>query len=296
MEKILLIVNPVSGKMKAKNTLLDVIKVLQSKQDTYVSVQVTKERGHATKLAKEAKKNGFDTVICFGGDGTLNETICGLTDKKNRLPLGYIPAGSTNDFASSMKIPNTPVKAAEKILNGTPNPIDIGLFNNERYFTYVAAFGIFTAVSYNVSQGMKNVFGHMAYVLSSVKEIGNIRSYHVKIETEDRIVEDDYIFGAIANSTSVAGIVKLKEELVDFSDGLFEIGLIKKPKSILDLNRIITALSTSNFNNGSIDFYKASKLIITSEEGLDWTLDGEHAVGGESVEIKILNKAVDFIK
>lgn len=296
MKNILLVVNPISGKMKAKSTLLDILKVLESKEDVYVTVQVTKERGHATLLAKTAKQNGYDTIICFGGDGTLNEVICGISSDECRLPLGYIPAGSTNDFATSMDIPKDPVKAAEMILNGTSTPIDIGLFNGERFFTYVAAFGIFTSVSYSVSQGLKNALGHMAYVLSSVKEIAHIKSHHVKIETDERVIEGDYLFGAVANSTSVAGIVKLKKELVDFSDGLFEIGLIKKPKNLIELNKIITALTTSNFNNGVVEFYKASSLTVTSDEDFDWTLDGEYAKGNKTIKIEILNKVVDFIK
>lgn len=296
MKKALLIVNPVAGKMKAKSTILDVLKVLESRDDMHVAVQITRCRGHATELAGSAKAMGYDMVICFGGDGTLNETICGLIGEEKNLPLGYIPAGSTNDFASSMKLSGIPAKAADIIINGDVHPIDVGCFNGDRYFTYVAAFGIFTATSYNVPQSLKNSFGHLAYILGSVKEIGNIRSYHVKIESNDRTVEDDFIFGAVANSTSVAGIVKLDESLVDMNDGLFEIGFIRKPKNIIELNRIVASLTTSNFNNGGMEFYKASEITVTSEGGLDWTLDGEHATGGETVTIKNINSAIRFIK
>lgn len=296
MKNILLIVNPVSGKMKAKNTLFDVIKVLESREDVSVTVQITKERGHATTFAKNAKANGFDTVVCFGGDGTLNETICGLMQEGSKLPLGYIPAGSTNDFATSMKIPGTPKKAAERIINGKPSPIDIGRFNQDHYFTYVAAFGIFTAISYNVPQEVKNLLGHTAYILGSVKEIKNIRGYKATITADGLTTKGEYIFGAIANSTSVAGIVKLNEHLVDFNDGLFEIGLVKKPKNLMDLNNIISSLATSTFDNTSVDLYKASNITITADEDLDWTLDGEHINGGKTVNIEILNNAIDFIR
>lgn len=295
MKKVLLIVNPVAGKMKAKTTLLDVISVLQ-KHDMRVTVHITDERGDASVVASKAERHGFKQVICFGGDGTLNETINGLMQSGSDIPLGYIPAGSTNDFASSMKLPSVPKKAAELIANGTATPIDIGSFDGERYFTYVAAFGVFTAASYSVTQDMKNIFGHMAYILGGVKEIGNIRSYRVKITIDGRVIEDEYMFCAVANSTSLAGIVKLDEKLVDMSDGQFEIGLIKKPKTISELNKIITALTTSHFENGGIEFYKASSVTVECEGGLDWTLDGEHAVGPEKVEIKNIHKAVNFVK
>lgn len=295
MKKILLIVNPVSGKMKAKSTLLEVVNVLQRNGMT-VTVKLTERRGHATEFAATAKQEGFDLVACFGGDGTLNETICGLMKGGSSLPLGYIPAGSTNDFASSMKLSSNPQKSAEAVANGEECPIDIGLFNNERYFTYVAGFGAFTATSYNVSQGVKNVLGHFAYVLGGVKEIASIRSFKVTIELDDRTVSGDYIFVSVTNSTSVAGIVKLKDELVDMSDGVFEVALVKKPKSIIDLNKIIAAITSSNFENGSIEFYKSSKVKVIPDCKLDWTLDGEHAESEGEVVIENINRAVKFLR
>lgn len=295
MEKVLLIVNPVAGKMKAKTTLLDVVSALQ-KNEKAVTVYVTESRGSAKTIASKAEKKGFSQIVCFGGDGTLNETISGIMESGSDIQLGYIPAGSTNDFATSMKLPFVPQKAATLIANGTPSPIDVGCFDNDKYFTYVAAFGIFTAASYSVTQDMKNIFGHMAYVLGGVKEIGNIRSYKVKITLGDRVIDDEYMFGAVANSTSLAGIVKLDENLVDMSDGLFEVGLIKKPKNIAELNKIIQALTSSKFENGGIEFYKASEVTVESEDGLDWTLDGEHAKSSKTVVIKNINKAINFIK
>lgn len=295
MKKTLLIVNPVSGKMKAKTTLLDVIKELQQ-GDMEVTVRITSAKGEAVEIAAGAKMEGFETVVCFGGDGTLNETISGLLKSGADIPLGYIPAGSTNDFATSLKLPNVPKKAAQLIASGTPHEIDIGRFGEDRYFTYIAAFGVFTATSYSVPQDIKNVLGHLAYVLGGVKELGNLRSYHVKLESELKTIEDEFIFGSVSNSTSVAGIVKLKDELVDISDGFFEIGLIKKPKTIAELNRIVTALTTSNVNNGGLTFYKASSITITPTGALDWTLDGEHAATDGSVRIDNLNKAIKFIR
>ncbi len=295
MRKVLLIVNPVSGKMKAKSTLLEVVNVLQG-EDWAVTVAITKQRGDATVLAANAKADGYERVVCFGGDGTLNETICGLMNRDSSLPLGYIPAGSTNDFASSMKLSSTPKTAAEQIMNGTVYELDIGRFNNERYFTYVAGFGAFTATSYSVSQDVKNILGHFAYVLGGVKELASIRSYNLSVELDDRTVSGEYIFVSVTNSTSVAGIVKLKDELVDMSDGVFEVALVKKPKSIIDLNKIITAITTSNFENGGIEFYKSSKVRFITDEKLDWTLDGEHGVSEGEVAVENLRHAISFIR
>ena len=155
---------------------------------------------------------------------------------------------------------------------------------------------MFTATSYSVPQDVKNVLGHLAYILGGVKELGNLKSHHVKIESEMKTIEDDFIFGSVSNSTSVAGIVKLKDELVDISDGFFEIGLIKRPKTIAELNKIITALTTSNVTNGGLTFYKASRVVITPSGPLDWTLDGEHAATDGAVEINNIHHAIKFIR
>lgn len=294
MQKLLLIVNPVSGKKKAKTTLLDVVSEFQ-KNDFVVTVKLTERRGHATEIAASAKADGFDVVVCFGGDGTLNETISGLMKQECSLPLGYIPAGSTNDFATSMKLSSVPAEAARMIVHGKENEIDVGFFNGERYFTYVACFGAFSAASYNVSQEFKNVLGHFAYVLGGVKEVTKIRSEQVTVEMDDTTVTGDYIFVSVTNSTSVAGIVKLKDELVDMGDGVFEVALVRKPKSIIELNRIVTAITTSNFANGQIEFYKSSKVNIVHEGKLDWSLDGEHAESDGVVQIKNLHKSIKFL-
>lgn len=295
MKKLLLIVNPVSGKMKAKTTLLDVIKTLQA-NGYEVTVKLTEKRGHAVEMAKNAEADGFQEVVCFGGDGTLNETISGFMQADSKLPLGYIPAGSTNDFASSMKLSSVPKIAAKTVAKGDINLIDVGRFNNERYFTYVACFGAFTASSYSVSQDIKNVLGHFAYVLGSIKEIGAIKSYNLTIEMDNITVSGEYIFVSATNSTSVAGIVKLRDELVDMGDGVFEIALVKKPKNLVELNKIVTAITTSNFDNGQIEFYKSSKVNLTYDGKLDWSLDGEHAESNGNVTIENVHHGIKFIR
>ncbi len=295
MKKLLLIVNPVSGKMKAKTTLLDVIKTLQT-NGYEVTVKLTEKRGHAVEFAKNAETEGFQEIVCFGGDGTLNETISGLMQVESKLPLGYIPAGSTNDFASSMKLSSTPKIAAQTIVRGDTNLIDVGRFNKERYFTYVACFGAFTASSYSVSQDIKNVLGHFAYVLGSIKEIATIKSYNLTIEMDDITVSGEYIFVSATNSTSVAGIVKLRDELVDMGDGVFEVALVKKPKNLIELNKIIAAITSSNFDNGQIEFYKSSKINIIYDDKLDWSLDGEHAESDGNILIENIHHGIKFIR
>ncbi len=294
MKRFLLIVNPVSGKKKAKSALLDVIAAMQKHQAT-VTVKLTEYRGHAAELSASAKAEGFDAVACFGGDGTLNETICGIMQSGCDLPLGYIPAGSTNDFAASMKLSNVPALAAEYIAKGMEHELDIGLFNNDRFFTYVACIGAFSATSYNVSQGTKNILGHFAYILGGVKEVGKIKSEHIKVQMDDNTVEGDYIFASVTNSTSIAGVVRLKDELVDMSDGLFEVALVKKPKNIIELNRIISAITSSDFSNGQIEFYKSSRVKLIPQGKLDWSLDGEHVESQGEVNIENLHKAVKFL-
>lgn len=295
MKNLLLIVNPVSGKMKAKSELLTVVTNLQN-NGYFVTVKLTERRGHAVEFAKNAAKDGFDAVACFGGDGTLNETICGLMSSDVKLPLGYIPAGSTNDFAKSMKLSNNPAIAAKVVATGEENSVDVGFFNNERYFTYVACFGALAAASYGVSQGAKNILGHFAYILGGIKEITNIRGYNVTIELDDRTVSGEYIFVSATNTTSIAGIVKLKEELVNMSDGVFEIALVKKPHNIVELNRIVTSILTSSFDNGQIEFYKSSKMKVIYDGKLDWSLDGEHAESEGNVVIENLNHAIKFLR
>ncbi len=291
-KKLLLIVNPVAGKKKIKNQLLDVVQIF-AQGGFSTTVMVTGRRREATEFAAYAKD--YDRVVCAGGDGTLNEVIGGMLEHKITIPLGYIPCGSTNDFASSMGIPLDPKKAATIISNGMPSPLDVGKFGT-RHFSYVASFGIFTAASYSTAQDVKNLLGHVAYVFEGIKDLQSVQAHHIKLETEERAIEGDYVFGAIANSTSFGGIIKLKEELVSLNDGYFEVLLVKMPKSIADLNVVINSLTTSNFNNSRFEFFRASKLKITSSEPTAWSLDGEYMRTEGTVRMDNLHGAIQFIK
>ena len=292
LKKLLLIVNPVAGKKRLKPLLLDVVQIF-ARGGYATTVMVTGRRGEATEFV--AQGGSYDLIVCCGGDGTLNEVVSGMLDHGVTIPLGYIPCGSTNDFATSMGISMDVRKSAAAIANGLPLPLDVGKFG-ERYFTYVSSFGAFTAASYTTAQDVKNILGHAAYVLEGIKDLQSIKPYRLKFVLEDTVYEGDYVFGAIANSTSFGGIVKLKDELVSLNDGLFEVLLVKMPRTIADLNAIINALTTSNFENKRVEFFKASKLTISSAEPIAWSLDGEYMRTEGEVQMTNLHGVVNFIK
>ncbi|MBE7041940.1 MAG: diacylglycerol kinase family lipid kinase [Ruminococcaceae bacterium] len=293
-KKALLLVNPTSGKLKAKSNLFDMVSVL-NREKIQTTVQITQGKGHSAHAAKDAYHNGFDLVICCGGDGTLNETITGMMEAKVKLPLGYIPAGSTNDFANSMGISVNPIEATEQIAKLSPVPVDIGQFNSNRYFSYIASFGIFTAVSYSTPQATKNILGHLAYILEGVKDLTNIQSHHVVVETKTQRYEGDYIFGAVCNTTSVAGIVKIASDLVATNDGLFEVLLIKMPKNPAELHKIVMGLSFSDFSDEIFEFFKTEEVQFFTNPDLNWTLDGEFAsVEDGAPVIKNLHQAISI--
>lgn len=293
-KRVLLLVNPTAGKMRAKTALYDVISVFnQHRCET--TVQLTQEKGHAVLLAGGAKQAGFDFVVCCGGDGTLNETVSGMLSENPPLPLGYLPAGSTNDFASSMGISTNLSEAAEQITRFQPVGMDVGQFGTDRFFTYIASFGVFTAVSYTTPQAAKNVLGHVAYLLEGMKDLTNIQAPHVIAHADQATYEDDFLFGAVCNTTSVGGIVKLPPDLVGMNDGLFEILLIKKPKNLNDLHKIVMGLTWSDFSDEIFLFFKAKQVCFETAPELSWTLDGEFAsVPDGRVNVTNLHNAVQI--
>lgn len=283
-KKALFLLNPTSGKLKAKSALFDVLSVFNGKK-IQTTVQLTQGQGHAIQAAKEAYDAGYDVVICCGGDGTLNETVTGMMQSEQKLPLGYIPAGSTNDFANSMGISTNPVSAAEQISKLSAVPIDIGRFGCDRYFSYIASFGLFTSVSYNTPQAVKNVLGHLAYMLEGIKDLTKIQSHHIVAETQEKTYEGDYIFGAVCNTTSVAGIVKIDSDLVAMNDGLFEVILIKIPKNPVELHRIVMGLTFSDFSDEMFEFFKTEEVSFVTSPSLNWTLDGEFASAEDGMPV-----------
>lgn len=289
-KKVLLIVNPCAGRTKTRTSTFDIIDKF-SKSDYEFSIQTTTCQGDATNIVKK-NSDDADLVVCCGGDGTLNETINGIMDIPRRLPIGYIPMGSTNDLAATLKIPRDVEEAANLIMSGRTNSYDIGLFNN-RYFSYVASFGAFTKSSYATSQKMKNRFGHLAYIFNGIGEWKNMKPVHMRIEYDGGVIEDDFSFGAFSNSTSVAGIFKFNIDDVKLNDGFFEILLVRKIKPIT-APLIAGKVIRQEYDGKQIVFLRTSKAKITSPQEVPWTLDGEYGGAHKAVMIHVLSKAVEI--
>lgn len=284
-KKMLFIYNPRAGKAQIRSNLLDMIDVF-TRAGYEVTAYPTQARGDGIKAVMDKAPGVYDMIACSGGDGTLDEVVTGMMQCEEKLPVGYVPAGSTNDFAGSLHIPKNMSKASEIIVNGKDFACDIGRFNND-FFVYIAAFGIFTDVSYETKQDVKNVLGHMAYILEGMKRISGIQSYFMKVEYNDQVIEGDFIFGMITNSTSVGGFKRITGKYVKLDDGEFEVTLIKRPANPMELNTIMTALLSQNINTDLMYCFKASGLRITSGEEVAWTLDGEY--GGKHTGVEIVN-------
>lgn len=293
MKHLLLIMNPAAGTQRANPHLPEILSVFG--RAGYVCLTfMTQKRGDGTELAVHYGE-WADLIVCIGGDGTFNEVVSGLVRAGLKTPVGYIPAGSTNDFAASLGLSKNVIQAAQDIVAGKPHPFDIGRFR-DRYFTYVASFGAFTKTSYATSQSVKNTLGHLAYILGGIKELSSLRRYRVSMTLDDGSREQgDYIFGAVSNSTSVGGILSLDPEIVDMNDGLFELLLVRYPESVADLGDIVLAVTTQNYAAPSIVFRTARKLLVEADATMDWTLDGEFAKGSSRVEIENLHGVVNVV-
>ena len=286
MEKRLFFVyNPRAGKGLIKAKLADIIDIfVKAGYETIVYPTQAKGDGYERVMEYHDK---VDAGVCSGGDGTLDEVVSGLMACGSPVPVGYIPAGSTNDFANSLSIPKDMVKAAAAVAKGGLYRCDVGRFNDGT-FVYIAAFGLFTDVAYETNQNLKNILGHVAYILEGAKRLLDIKSYHCKIQAEDRCLEGDYIYGMITNSRSVGGFKHLTGKNVDMSDGLFEVTLIRRPKNPLELNEIIASLLVAEDRTDMIDSFKTSRITIKSEESISWTLDGEY--GGSHQQVDVENR------
>ena len=292
-KKLLLIVNPVAGTRMSRTAVFDVLSRFCG-AGMRVTIELTQFRGHARELAAAAERDGFDLVVCCGGDGTLNEVLSGLISSGSKLPVGYIPAGSTNDFAQTLGLPTNPSEAAYRVCEGRVMPLDFGRFGDDSYFSYIASFGAFTAASYSAPQDLKNVLGHLAYVIEGIKELSSITAYDVKCSSGDRDYSGRYIFGSVSNTSSVGGIVKLPEGSYDLSDGLFEVILVKEPRNLDDLNKVLTGAMSGDFTLDCFECFKSSELCF-SIEGAAWSLDGEKAVPDGPVKITNLKHAVTLL-
>ena len=292
--KLLLMINPVSCRMKVSSAAFEIIRVF-SDAGWLVTVQMTKGRGDATRMV-ERLGAGFDRIVFCGGDGTLNEGILGLLRAGLDVPIGYIPCGTTNDFAAGLGLERENLKtAAERIVAGTLRPIDVGAFVADRSFSYIASFGAFTGTSYSVPQASKNALGHLAYILEGVRDLPHIRPIHARVILDDRPVEDDFIFGSISNATSIGGVVKLDSDKVDFSDGIFEVILVRNPRSAMEISKALLALQTGRYEDSCIRFYHTTGAVVEMEQPTAWALDGEYGMGSCRTEIRVLHNAVRIL-
>lgn len=290
--KVLYIVNPKSGKGSIRNQLLDVIDIF-IKAEYNLTIYISQCKGDARKKAREEAGN-FHVIICSGGDGTLDEVISGVMESEAQCAIGYIPSGSTNDFANSLKLPKNAVGAAERIVEHNEFPCDIGAFNND-YFVYIAAFGLFTDVSYETPQDIKNVLGHLAYLLEGVKKLTSIKTYHLIARADGEEVEGDFLFGMITNSVSVGGFKNITGRHVKLDDGVFEVTLIRAPKNIIELNTIVGALLTQTPDEKLMFQTRAKSIEIDFDGEVPWTLDGEFGGNHEQVKIRNMEKALTLL-
>lgn len=292
MKKLLFIVNPRAGKTKSTAPLFDAVAAF-SRAGYLVRVFVTEAGGQARDIA--AKWGGqYDLVVCAGGDGTLNETISGLMQLEQRPPLGYLPNGSTNDFAASLHLHTTVATAARAVAGGVPYSLDIGR-HNDRYFAYVASFGAFTRSSYSASQAAKNALGHFAYILEGLGDLDSLRPYRCAIDADGEHFEGDFIFGAVCNSTSLGGLVKLDPKHVSMDDGTLELLLLRMPKTALDLQNLITAMTRMQYDYPCVIFRHVKNVVLTTNENISWSLDGEYAASAPRVEIQCLPGAIELV-
>ena len=292
MKKMLFIYNPNSGMGLLKPKLSDVLDIFV-KGGYEVTVYPTQKYHDAVRKMGEYEEQ-YDLVACSGGDGTLDEVVTGMMKREDKVPIGYIPAGTTNDFASSLHISKNMLEAADTVVNGVPFACDVGEFN-EDYFVYIAAFGLFTDVSYETKQSMKNVLGHLAYILEGTKRIFNIPSYRIKVTHDGETIEDEFIYGMVTNSRSVGGFKGITGKNVVFDDGKFEVTLFKTPRNPMELNEILGALALRKINPKRMYSFKTNEVHFVTVEEIPWTLDGEFGGVHEEVVVKDCQKALEIM-
>lgn len=293
MKRLLFIYNPRAGKELLKPKLSDVIDIFV-KAGYEVTVYPT--QGHKDAYEKVVAYNAsdYDLIVCSGGDGTIDEVVTGMMRRDEKDPIGYIPTGTVNDFANSLYIPKKILEAADNAVNGKPFKCDVGKMN-EGIFVYVAAFGLFTDVSYGTNQNAKNILGHMAYFLEGVKSLLKIPTYKMKVTYDGNVIEDDFVVGLVTNSRSVGGVRNMIGNRVVFDDGMFEVTLIKMPKNPLELSDILASFLIEQIDAKHIYTFSASKIIFESAEEIPWTLDGEFGGNHKNVVVENLQKQLEIM-
>lgn len=291
-KKMLFIYNPKAGKERIREKLADILDLFAA-EDYEIRVVPTRRRDEAREVMA-ARGKEYDLVVCSGGDGTLDEVVTGMIESTIRTPIGYIPAGSTNDFGESLGLPKNMEEAAKIAVGGKNYSCDMGSFNKD-VFVYIAAFGLFTDVSYETDQDMKNVLGHMAYVLEGMKRLPTVKSYRLKVTSGEMVIEDEFIFGMITNSRSVGGFKNITGKNVELDDGVFEVTLIKMPHNPMELNSIMASLLNRDIDSEEMYCFRASEITVeTKGEPLAWTLDGENGGAHTKAVITNLHHAVDI--
>lgn len=292
--QMLFVRNPTAGSFRAQSSFLDAADVIfQSSYSVYL--YSTRYGGDAARIVAETGSR-YDRVVCFGGDGTLNEVINGLMHLDNRPELGYIPAGTTNDFAAGLGLSKNVVQAARDAVSCSAFPLDVGETNTGKYFSYVASFGSFTSASYSAPQDVKNVIGYPAYLLEGIKSLADLHPYHVRVVTDDMDIEDDFLFGGVSNSTSLAGLIKLNKDQVDMTDGLFEALLIRVPKNLAEFTEIVNGLLSRSFKSKNILFFKTPHISFECADSFAWTVDGEFAGVVHTMELFNRSGVINIVR
>lgn len=290
--KLLFVYNPCSGKRQMEKRLADVLDVI-GKANYDIVVHSSRGHGDITQILTNMAAE-YSLVVCSGGDGTLQEVVSGILKSEERIPIGYIPSGSTNDYASSLGISKDVLKASETVVRGRPFAADVGVMNG-KVFTYVAAFGLFTRASYRANQRLKNHIGYMAYVLEAMRELFTIHSYKMKVICDNFEIEDAFMFGMITNSISIGGIKGITGDNVQLNDGLFEVTLVRMPDNPLQFFEILFSLANTNTKSKMIYRFKTTQVSFFSKSNCAWTLDGEYGGTYREVTINNLQKAIDII-
>ncbi len=304
-KRILFIFNPVSGQSQIRSSLMDILEIL-TEDGSEVICSPTRKKGDAYRSVL-GRGRDCGMIVCAGGDGTLDEVVNGMMEAKDLpvIPIGFIPCGSTNDFAASIGIPFDLEEAARITKSGHIRNLDIGFIRgdsgktkeriSQQHFVYVAAFGLFTEVSYGTPQDLKNAFGHMAYLIQGVQELGNLKTYHISVESDELTISDDFLFGMISNSQSVGGFSNITGTDVDLDDGVFEVTLIKEPRNILEISDILQILNRSKAESELVYQFRTKHITLKSEKKLSWTLDGEYGGAFRKSEISVLPGKMKFI-
>lgn len=291
MKKLLLLINPNAGKGGFRNGLAEVLMTFH-RAGFSTTVAFTDKHGDAPRIAAQ-EAGHYDRIVCVGGDGTLGETVSGLMQAQHRPELGYIPMGTTNDCATTLGIGRDPVSAAHTAAGGHLMTLDVGRFNGDHFFTYVAGFGAFTEVSYETPQDQKNALGHLAYVLNGISRLANLTHRWTKVEYDGGVLEDDFIFGAVTNARSVAGVIHLKDDMgVSLSDGVFEVILIRTPESVLELGAIVTDVLSNKFDNEHAMLLRSKQVRFSFRDPVAWTLDGEDGGSHKEVLCENIHEAI----